>query len=196
MKKDKIKTYYIQDIDDYTPSYHEYSFAEVKEYFNPENRFFDLEDYFEAGYEKYYPLWVDAQNVDDIMKYLEAEYEGIQVPYKIIEAGECPAYKEKSIPLGGSDIAALIAVGITDAKLNSQVIKFGGDGTYNAWLVTDENVEIPEHYDKVATFDWWCKIYDDKKLVYSSAHTYRYVEIYRAGRFGVLIRELKEKPKE
>lgn len=63
-------------------------------------------------------------------------------------------------------------------------------------LVTDEDVEIPEYYEKVAIFDWWCKIYDDKGLVYSSAPKYRYVEIYRAGRFGVLIRELKEKPKE
>ena len=189
MAKNKIKTYYIHDLDDFKPSYYEYSFNEVKEYFNPINRFFDFRDYLESGYSKYYPLWKDAKDVDDIMKYLEEEYEGMQVPYKIIEAGERPAYKEKSVPLGGSDIAALIAVGITDEKLNSQVIKFGGDGNYNAWLVTDEEVEIPKHYEKVGTFNFWLKIYDDEGLVYKS--TAKYIEIYRAGSYGILIREVK-----
>lgn len=196
MAKDKIKTYYIQDIDDYTPSYREYSFAEVKDYFSHENRYYDYKDYLEDTHDKYYQLWKDAKDVDDIMKYLEAEYEGMQVPYKIVEAGERPAYKEKSISLGGSDIAALVAVGIMSEKLNSQIIKFGSDGSYKAWYVTAEEVEIPKHYEKVGTFNWWLKIYDDEGLVYKSDPDKQYFEIYRAGDFGITIKAFNKIPEK
>lgn len=107
-------------------------------------------------------------------------------------------YKEcaKKIWLGGSDIACLIAVGcVSDDEFQNSTdvlrclpIHFGGDGFYQAYLV-DENAEIGSHYEIVARFGSWLRIYDDNQLVFN--HNAKMFEIYRAGNYGMIIRMIE-----
>ena len=187
--KQKIKMYYIQGKNEH-PTSDEYSFTEVKEYFEPCFGAYDDEN----EYKRLHQMWEEVEDINELMKFLEEDYAGMEVPYTIEETGEAPAYKEKTVYLGKSNITALIAVGCVEGGgLGTKIIRFNANGAYDAWHVTDEKVEIPKHYEKVATFDWWLKIYDDDGLVYKSNPASKYIEIYRAGSYGILIRELKEK---
>lgn len=47
-----------------------------------------------------------------------------------------------------------------------------------------EVLKWQKHYEKVGTFNFWLKIYDDEGLVYKS--TAKYIEIYRAGSYHIL----------
>lgn len=96
---------------------------------------------------------------------------------------DCPI-----VSLGYSDIAALIAVG---CGLKLDEIHYGGDDFYEAYLVTDEDIEIGSHYQKVFECESWLKIYDDDTCVFKSDFQYNRFEIYRAGNFGTIIRCLK-----
>lgn len=69
--------------------------------------------------------------------------------------------------------------------MDSTIIKFGGDGSYWAYIV-DEDAEIGEHYKKVTEYDYWMKIYDDDGLTYKSPYG-KHVNVYRAGDYGVII---------
>lgn len=93
-------------------------------------------------------------------------------------------YKDKLIFLGYSDIARLTVVfpeGCQDLDLQE-------DGDYRAWLIRDEEVEVPEHYKKVLEGTHWLKVYDDEdRVAYIHAKT---IEIYRAGMRGILIRAI------
>lgn len=175
----------------------EYSFEQVKDSFEPNLEEADEEDKEEI--KKLHDKWEEIKDLYDLKEYLKEEYGGDEVPYIIVEAGERPLYKEKSISLGGSDIAALIAVGMVksgdEQKLTSEIIRFGGDNNYNAWLVTDEDIEIPNHYSKMLEYHSWLKIYDDDGLVYKSAPMDKYFEIYQAGMYGLLIRALEKEPR-
>lgn len=91
-------------------------------------------------------------------------------------------YEEKSI--GASDVAALILVGCDENGLKTDILNFGEDGYYSAYIV-DEDAEIGAHYKKVACFESWLKIYDDDDLTYRV--NAREVNIYRAGDFGCII---------
>lgn len=112
-------------------------------------------------------------------------------------------YKDfEKIPLGYSDIACLIAVGTKsfeearkereidhDASiLKIQEIRFGVDGFYEAYLVTDKNAKIGAHYEKVYECDSWLKIYDDDTRVFQSDYEYNHFEIYRAANYGMIIK--------
>lgn len=97
-------------------------------------------------------------------------------------------YLKKTI--GDSDIAALIAVGVTNGTLTTQAISFGGDNEYTAYIV-DSECDIPLHYDKAATFNKWCRIYDDTGL--TQCFEADEINVYRAGDYGCII-ELINKP--
>ncbi len=92
----------------------------------------------------------------------------------------------EKIYVGESDIASLILVGCyKEDELKTQVLNFGGDGTYGAYIVTDTDAEIGNHYKKVATFNHWLKIYDDNEKTYEVRA--KEITIYRAGDFGCII---------
>lgn len=108
-------------------------------------------------------------------------------------------YKDfEKIPLGYSDIATLIVVGCCewDKKRHSCLrideIHFGGDGFYEAYLVTDKDAKIGEHYEKVYECDSWLKIYDDDTRVFDSDYKYNRFEIYRAANYGMIIKCWKQ----
>lgn len=95
------------------------------------------------------------------------------------------SYKEyEKRSLGGSDMAALIMVGSSDEGVKTDLLKFGEDGGYSAYLV-DGEAEIGAHYSKVATFTHWITIYDDDSCVFRSRG--REINVYRAGEFGCII---------
>ena len=88
--------------------------------------------------------------------------------------------------IGGSNIAALILVGCRGEEgLKTEQLHFGEDGSYKAYIVTETDVEIGSHYNKVATFNHWLKIYDDDELTYRI--NAKEINIYRAGEFGCII---------
>ena len=90
--------------------------------------------------------------------------------------------------IGCSDYASLILVGCSEEGLKSQVLNFGEDGQYSAYLVSDSDVKIGSHYKKVATFNHWLKIYDDTELTFEAKGDE--INIYRAGDFGCIIQEI------
>lgn len=99
-------------------------------------------------------------------------------------------YKEYEKQLiGGSDVAALILVGCGDNGLKTEILDFGEDGVYFAYIVEGNDVEIGDHYKKVATFNHWLKIYDDQGRTFYEYG--REFNIYRAGDFGCIIQVIK-----
>lgn len=88
--------------------------------------------------------------------------------------------------IGDSDIATLILVGNRNEEgLKTELLRFGEDGYYKAYIVTEIDVEIGSHYKKVATFNHWLKIYDDDELTYRV--NAKEINIYRAGLLGCII---------
>ena len=95
--------------------------------------------------------------------------------------------------IGQSDIACLILAGFKeDHGVFTENLRYNADGEYMAYIV-DENTEIGSHYDLIAKFDSWVKIYDDTSLV----HHFRAdkIKIYRAGDFGCIIQLINPKDK-
>lgn len=92
--------------------------------------------------------------------------------------------------IGASDVAALVMWGWKDDQgLVTKTLHFGGDGSYRAYVVEGEDVQIGSHYRLVASFNSWLKIYDDDELTYSeNAREFR---IYRAGDFGTIIQVIR-----
>lgn len=91
--------------------------------------------------------------------------------------------------IGISDIALLVMVGCRENEgLKAEPLRFGEDGCYNAYIVyqtENEEIKIESHYNKVATFNHWLKIYDDEGLIFKE--NAREINIYRAGQFGCII---------
>ena len=101
-------------------------------------------------------------------------------------------YKENTISLGSSDVAALTVTGLEPSTyvITSGIIKLQTDGSYNAYLVKDfSKDQIPSHYEKILSFSTWIHIYDDDGLVYKSKNSKANYDIYRAGLQGILINE-------
>ena len=95
------------------------------------------------------------------------------------------------MPIGISDIAALIIVGPKAERkskyeeyLDTAIMHFGGDGDYFAYIV-DENAIIPDHYKPVAHLSYWINIYDDTSLAYSARADW--INVFRAGDHGCII---------
>lgn len=92
--------------------------------------------------------------------------------------------------IGDSDIAALIFVGTTKDGLKANILNFGSDGRYNAYVV-DENAKIGDHYTLEMEFETWLKIYDDEGL--TEDYSADKIRVYRAGDFGCIIQLIGEK---
>ena len=93
--------------------------------------------------------------------------------------------------LGGSDVAALTLVGYKpDIGLSAEVLKFGSDGEYYAYIVPGEDIEIGSHYKLITTFSSWLKVYDDDSLMYRCDGDL--IRIYRAGDFGCIIQIINQ----
>lgn len=88
--------------------------------------------------------------------------------------------------IGESDIAKLVMFGCTDEGAKPEVLCFGEDGDYSAYIVDDMSCEIPEHYEKVAEFSSWLKIYDDNGLTLDL--NAKKIEVFRSGSFGCIIK--------
>lgn len=88
--------------------------------------------------------------------------------------------------IGSSDIAVLILVGCKDNEgVKTDLLSFGEDGGYSAYIVKDPEIEIGSHYQKVATFNGWLRIYDDEAMTFNCSG--KEINLYRAGAFGCII---------
>lgn len=91
------------------------------------------------------------------------------------------SYKDfPKVFIGYSNIGSLIA----KAPGKVQDIYFGGDGSYEAYIV-NEPASIGAHYEKVFDCSGWLKIYDDESLTLTLKG--EQIIIYRAGEFGCII---------
>lgn len=117
--------------------------------------------------------------------------DGTKLSYKIKKDN----YKEcDKISIGTSDIATLIMVGCPVEKSDELITKplyFGEDGNYKAYYINEDNIDIPEHYEKVTEFSTWLKIYDDTGL--TSTIKGELIEVFRAGDFGCIIKASNKK---
>ena len=96
--------------------------------------------------------------------------------------------------IGSSDIASLVMVGCKDnVGAVAELLRFGKDGDYSAYVCEGE-VSIGDHYELVAEFNTWLKIYDDEKLIRKFKG--RAIRIYRAGQEGVIVNILDKKVDE
>ena len=86
--------------------------------------------------------------------------------------------------IGSSDIASLLLLGCNENGAEPMLLTFGSDGDYSAYIIPD-NVDIGEHYKKVAEYTDWLKIYDDSSLVVDIKA--KHISVYRAGDFGCVI---------
>lgn len=96
-------------------------------------------------------------------------------------------YKEYSKEyIGSSDIATLILFGIKEnIGPEPMMLFFGEDGSYYAYIIPFNDVEIGKHYKKITEFTKWLKIYDDRGLVMDI--NAKKISVYRAGEFGCII---------
>lgn len=95
----------------------------------------------------------------------------------------------KKVNIGQSDIAALTLVGCNEKSetgLVSKLLYFGEDGEYSAYIVTDPYIEIGGHYQKIASFSHWLRIYDDDEKTYEIKA--KKIIVYRSGSFGCIIK--------
>lgn len=102
-------------------------------------------------------------------------------------------YKDKVIGLGYSDIASLVMVGVDMREvtgLRASFLNMGKDGNYRAYVIKNDEVEVPEHYSLTDKFVSWLKIYDDDSLV--ATFEGKEIEVYQAGMMGILIRVLED----
>lgn len=91
--------------------------------------------------------------------------------------------------IGSSDIGALVLVGgWRYGYIQNQFLFFGEDGSYRAYMVTGADVEIGSHYEKVAAFKGWLRIYDDAGKTFEKSAAE--INVYRSGDFGCIIQTL------
>jgi len=93
--------------------------------------------------------------------------------------------------IGDSDVAALVLVGYSEKGLKAEILHFGEDGAYSAYIT--ENAQIVEHYSLVSKFKRWLKVYDDAGLTLRIEADE--IEIYRAGAFGCIINKTESSGK-
>lgn len=77
-------------------------------------------------------------------------------------------YKDfEQLYIGQSDFAVLVLVGPSpETKLiKSEMLRFNEGGSYAAYIVIGDDVEIGENYVKVASFSEWMKVYDDRDKI-------------------------------
>lgn len=93
--------------------------------------------------------------------------------------------------IGSSDMPILIMLGYKiGVGAVPQLLHFGEDGRYFAYVVEENDIEIGSHYSTVAEFSKWLKIYDDDGLVnYFEADR---IIVYRAAEMGCIIHLINE----
>ncbi len=101
-------------------------------------------------------------------------------------------YKDfNKIYIGVSDIACLTMTGFRKGTgATTQLLCFMEDGGYSAYHVTEKDVSIGKHYELVAEFNSWLKIYDDMELAKSFKADV--IRVYRAGDWGCIIQTYNE----
>lgn len=82
--------------------------------------------------------------------------------------------------IGSSDIASLTLRG----PMRADVLDFGEDGRYRAYIV-DEQATIPAHYKLKFETTAWLHVYDDDCLAYRAAADE--IKVYRARERGCII---------
>lgn len=90
--------------------------------------------------------------------------------------------------IGSSDIASLVLVGCGDNGVESQLLHFGHDDGYDAYIV-DGDAEIGAHYELSASFSDWAKVYDDEGLCCSFVGAK--INFFRAGEMGCIIQVIE-----
>ena len=94
-------------------------------------------------------------------------------------------HEYQKIPLGESDIAQLLL----RRPAGCELLEFGEDGGYSAYLV-DEECEVPAHYIKIMECRCWLWIYSDtQRTVRINAPR---IAVYRCGMKGCIIRTFGE----
>lgn len=97
-------------------------------------------------------------------------------------------YKSDINYIGSSDYGSLIIAGHVNGQgFTVQELHFECDGEFWAYHF-DHTCNVPDHYDLVAEFDHWMKIYDDSELV--KHYVAKKIKVYRTGYFGALIQVL------
>lgn len=86
--------------------------------------------------------------------------------------------------IGFSDIASLVLVGFGENDVETQLLHFGRDGAYDAYVV-DGETEIGAHYELVASFSSWTRVYDDSSLCLNLSG--EKINFFRAGEMGCII---------
>lgn len=101
-------------------------------------------------------------------------------------------YKEYELmSIGCSDYAALCLVGPTiHGDLTAEILSFGGDSDYFAYVVDGEAV-IGRHYKLLYTFRSWMNVYDDFTMVKNFKAAF--INVYRAGEYGTIIQLFGER---
>lgn len=97
-------------------------------------------------------------------------------------------YKDfEKIYIGYSDGAFLTLVGGSQNSKGvfPEILCFGMDSSYKAYLVFGNDVEIGSHYSLECSFDNWLKIYDDEGLV--TTLRAKKIKVYRAKEMGCII---------
>lgn len=91
--------------------------------------------------------------------------------------------------IGSSDYAALTLVGAREGiGVCAEMLRFGGDAGYYAYMV-DGEAEIGAHYELIASFNHWAKVYDDDGLVLLLEGDK--INFWRAGEMGCIVQILK-----
>lgn len=100
-------------------------------------------------------------------------------------------HEYKKIQLGESDVASLLL----RHSAGCDVLEFGEDGGYSAYLV-DEECEIPGHYNKIMECKGWLWIYDDtqRTVQINPKINALKIAVYRSGMKGCIIQVWSTKP--
>lgn len=90
--------------------------------------------------------------------------------------------------IGASDSGFLVLVGVGEDFAKSELLDFGEDGSYMAYIVEQmdgDEVAIPDHYRMVRSFRDWLRVYDDEELVQNFMASK--IRVWRAGEMGCII---------
>ena len=88
--------------------------------------------------------------------------------------------------IGQSDISLLVLTGCDHYGTPvSELLYFGEDGIYKAYIVEGADVSIGSHYKEMFVFHNWLRIYDDNGLTYTAKG--KLIKVYRSGEFGCII---------
>lgn len=100
-------------------------------------------------------------------------------------------YQYSEIEIGKSKNSNLVLVGMTEQGLKSELLQFGEDGEYTAYVI-DDDFEIPSHFQLVHSFKKWMRVYDDDRSTFELLNASE-INVYRYGDLGCIIQFKKGK---